>query len=298
MSKLYYRVADFDFTIENERLDPLCLYNYAPFRINEEEASSLLFEASFGELPEISGKPTRINKMEHLTLYIYLGKEGCNVKACSELSGKEYELSARRQWTSIKMSLTFEDKEEYDILNYFLTLAFIYSSSFHDTVLLHASCVHRKGSGVAFLGHSGVGKSTHSRLWMEHVAGVSLLNDDQPAVRLINGVPYLYGTPWSGKTRCYKNEKARLNTLFLMKQADKNEITPLSPFTAFQRLLAFCSMIQEERMTFNCIVKTLIAIAENAPTYQLENKPEREAVRLAYINSLGCRPHDENEDLI
>lgn len=294
MNKLYYRVADFDFAIENERINPFNLYNYAPFRIAEEEVSSLLFEVSFKELPEVKGKPTRINKMENLTLYIYLGKDGCDVKALSGISGKEYKLRARRQWTNIEIDLTFEDKEEYDILNYFLTLAFIYSSSFYDTVLIHASCVQRNGSGVAFLGHSGVGKSTHSRLWLEHVAGVSLLNDDQPAVRLINGEPYLYGTPWSGKTHCYKNERAKLNALFLMKQADKNEITDLSPFAAFQRLLAFCSMIQEERMTFNCIVKTLIAIAENAPTFQLENRPEREAVKLAYLNSLGKEQRDES----
>lgn len=298
MNKLYYRVADLDFAIENESINPFYLYNYAPFRTTEEEVSSLLFEVSFKELPEISGKQTRINEIDHLTLYIYLSKDGCSVKACSKITGKEYRLRARRQWTSIEMNLTFEEKEEYDILNYFLMLAFIYSSSFHDTVLIHASCVCRNDCAVAFLGDSGVGKSTHSRLWLEHVAGVTLLNDDQPAARLINGEPYLYGTPWSGKTHCYKNERARLNSLFLMKQADKNEVTPLSPFAAFRRLLAFCSMIQEERMTFNCIVKTLIAIAENAPAFQLENRPEREAVKLAYINSIGRKSQGESEHLV
>lgn len=286
MNKLYYRVAGFDFMVENKQMDTLFLHNYTPFRIQEEEVTSLLFEVSFKELTEVKGKLSRSYQVDQITLFIYLSKDGCDVVARSE-SGKEYKFRARRQWTSIEMDLTFEDKEEYGILNYLLMLSFIYSSSLRDTVLLHASCIRYNEWGVAFLGHSGVGKSTHSRLWLEHIAGASLLNDDQPAVRLIDGVAYLYGTPWSGKTHCYKNERARLNALFLMEQADQNEIMPLSPFIAFRRLLASCSMMQEERMTFNCIVKTLVAIAENTNVYELKNKPEREAVELAYTYSIG-----------
>lgn len=286
MNKLYYRVADFDFMIENSRMEPLFLYNYTPFRIQEEEISSLLFEVSFRELPDVKGEVSRCYQVDQIALNVYLSKDGCDVVVCSE-SGKEYKFRARRQWTSIEMNLTFEDKEEYGILNYLLMLAFIYSSSLSDTVLLHASCVRYDRWGIAFLGNSGVGKSTHSRLWLEHIAGASLLNDDQPAVRLIDGVAYLYGTPWSGKTHCYKNERVCLNTLFLMKQADENEIIPLSPFIAFRRLLASCSMMQEERVTFNCIVKTLVAIAENFHVYEMKNKPEKEAVELAYSYSIG-----------
>lgn len=286
MNKLYYRVADFDFMVENKMLDPLFLYNYVPFRIQEEEVSSLLFEVSFRNLPEIKGKLTRSYQVDQIALFIYLAKDGCDVIARSD-NGKEYKFRARRQWTKIEMDLTFEDKEEYGILNYLLMLAFIYSSSLRDTVLVHASCIRCNDWAVAFLGHSGVGKSTHSRLWLEHIEGASLLNDDQPAVRLIDGVAYIYGTPWSGKTHCYKNERACLKALFLMEQADKNEIKTLSPFVAFRRLLASCSMMQEERMTFNCIVKTLVAIAENIQVCELKNKPEREAVELAYTYSIG-----------
>lgn len=287
MNKLFYRVADFDFMIENERLNPLFLYNYAPFRVQEEEVTSLLFEVNFRELPEIKGKLSRSYQVEQITLFIYLGKDGCDVIARSEISGKEYKFRARRQWTSIEMNLTFENKEEYNILNYLLMLAFIYSSSLRDTVLIHASCVRLGEQGVAFLGHSGVGKSTHSRLWLENIEGASLLNDDQPAVRLLDGTVYLYGTPWSGKTHCYKNERAYLNALFLMRQASGNEITSLPPFIAFQRILSSCSLMQEERMTFNCIVKTLVAIAENTKVYELKNRPEREAAELAYTHSIG-----------
>lgn len=52
-----------------------------------------------------------------------------------------------------------------------------------DTVALHGSCIVYKGKAVLFLGESGTGKSTHTRLWRENIAGSKLLNDDSPIVR-------------------------------------------------------------------------------------------------------------------
>ena len=60
------------------------------------------------------------------------------------------------------------------------------------------------------MGKSGTGKSTHSRLWLENVPGATLLNDDNPIVRLTLVGAIVYGSPWSGKTPCYKNESAPL----------------------------------------------------------------------------------------
>lgn len=36
---------------------------------------------------------------------------------------------------------------------------------------------------MLFLGESGTGKSTHTRLWREHIPGAELLNDDSPIIR-------------------------------------------------------------------------------------------------------------------
>lgn len=287
--KRYYRIADFDIIIDAKNLDYTLLCNYIPFQVRKEEVSALLFSVCFEELPTIKGELIRSIQFNRLALEIYLNKkeESCEVIAHSEITGKEYKLHARKHWTDIQMNLTFSDQEEYGVFDYFMMLAFIYSSSYCDTVLVHASSIQYGDSGVAFLGQSGIGKSTHSRLWMEHIEGTELLNDDQPAVRIIDGINYLYGTPWSGKTPCYKNKRTQLNTLFFMEQAKDNELIQLSPFEALRLLLSSCSMIQEERDTFNCIVKTLVSIAENIPIYKLKNRPEKEAVELAYNNSLN-----------
>ena len=71
-----------------------------------------------------------------------------------------------------------------------------------DTLLIHASVIMNDDEGFVFLGRSGTGKSTHSRLWLENIEGSQLLNDDNPVVRKIDGQVRVFGSPWSGKTPC------------------------------------------------------------------------------------------------
>ena len=54
----------------------------------------------------------------------------------------------------------------------------------YQTVAIHSSCIVREGKAVLFLGESGTGKSTHTRLWREHIPGAVLLNDDSPMIRV------------------------------------------------------------------------------------------------------------------
>ena len=167
-------------------------------------------------------------------------------------------------------------------------VTFIYSAASHNAVLLHASCVKLGEKAVAFIGQSGAGKSTHSQLWLNHIPGTSLLNDDQPAVRIHdNGEIIIYGTPWSGKTPCYKQEKATLQGMVRMIQAPYNKITPLSPVFFFKELLSSSSMMRADSSTFKLITSTLSKIASSISSFMLENRPEKEAVDLSYTKTIG-----------
>ena len=113
-------------------------------------------------------------------------------------------------FSSIKVSL-FGNKRNWVFgLNNAIMIAFAFSGAQKDLLLIHASVTMKDGKGYLFLGKSGTGKSTHSQLWLKHIPGTELLNDDNPAVRLINDEVIVYGTPWSGKTPCYKNKQVPL----------------------------------------------------------------------------------------
>ena len=72
----------------------------------------------------------------------------------------------------------------------------------HNGILLHASCVVVDGVAYAFSANSGVGKSTHTQLWLKHFGDRAyMLNDDKPAIRCIDGVICACGTPWRAHTQ-------------------------------------------------------------------------------------------------
>ena len=79
----------------------------------------------------------------------------------------------------------------------------------HNIVLFHGSVVAVDGEGYLFTAKSGTGKSTHVRLWMESFKERAvIINDDKPALRLMEDGWYAYGTPWCGKDGININLKA------------------------------------------------------------------------------------------
>ena len=137
-----------------------------------------------------------------------------------------------------------------------------------------------KGEIFGFLGPSGAGKSTHSRLWLNHVAGSSLLNDDNPVIRIIGKAAYVYGSPWSGKTPCYKNEEASLGGIVRLSQALRNEITHLKGVTAYAAITPSVSAMRWERQMADGIHATLAALTACTDIYHLECLPDKAAACL------------------
>lgn len=94
----------------------------------------------------------------------------------------------------------------------------------HNGMSLHSSSLAYKNCGVMFSANSGTGKSTHTGLWQKVFENVEIINDDMPAVRKIDGVWYLYGCPWSGKTEKNINKRVPLKALVFLERGDKNTI--------------------------------------------------------------------------
>ncbi|MBQ3549572.1 MAG: hypothetical protein IJA41_01220 [Clostridia bacterium] len=98
-----------------------------------------------------------------------------------------------------------------------------------DGLMLHSSCIAYDGKAYIFSADSGTGKSTHTSLWREYIDGVTMINDDKPAIRLIDGVFYAIGTPWSGKTDQNTDIAVPVGGVALLKRGLENRITPAKP---------------------------------------------------------------------
>lgn len=132
-------------------------------------------------------------------------------------------------------------------------LRILYSQAvvLHHGFMLHSAAVVRDGKAVLFMGKSGTGKSTHAQLWLREFAGTSLLNDDNPVVRVsADGTVMVYGSPWSGKTPCYHNAGAPVEAMVRLEQAPVNRYTELSNIDAFVAVLPGVSVITHSRKLY------------------------------------------------
>ena len=166
-------------------------------------------------------------------------------------------------------------------VNTSLMIQYTFATAGLDTLLLHASVVRHEGAAGLFFGVSGTGKSTHSRLWLEHVEGTDLMNDDNPIIRFdAAGKATVYGSPWSGKTVCYRRVTAPVRALVRLEQAPENRIERLDPLSAYASVMAAVSTIRWDSSVMDKLVPTLEKAAMGIPCYQLSCRPDREAVLL------------------
>lgn len=179
------------------------------------------------------------------------------------------------------MRANAEHMMEFAISNAMMLL-YTFRTCPHDTLLVHASVIENDGGGYMFLGKSGTGKSTHSRLWLENIEGSTLLNDDNPVIRITDGEIYVYGSPWSGKTPCYINRRQPLKAIVRLAQAPYNRIIRQAPLKAFASLMPACSCMRWDHNSVESLYKTVERVIMRVPAWQLECLPDADAAHTSY----------------
>jgi hypothetical protein len=161
------------------------------------------------------------------------------------------------------------------------------------TLEMHAAVVVKKvpefqgskssngSNGYLFLGHSGTGKSTHARQWLAAFEDAWLLNDDNPILRVMSdGDVRVYGSPWSGKTPCYKNASAPVGGIVKLSQAPHNEIHTISLPHAYAYMLSSASGLKIDAKMSDCLFESIKHVITHVPFYHLECLPNADAARV------------------
>ena len=161
------------------------------------------------------------------------------------------------------------------------------------TVAIHSSCIVYDGRAVLFLGESGTGKSTHTRLWREHIEGAMLLNDDSPVIRFEEGCVYAYGSPWSGKTPCYRAERYELKACVRLSQAPYNRISKLSLLQAYGAIHPSCPPeFAYDESLYDLMSQTIGEILQRVPCYHMACLPDGEAARMTWKAVFGGKSEE------
>ena len=109
----------------------------------------------------------------------------------------------------------------------------------YDAVVFHGAVLSKDGKAYAFTAKSGVGKTTHTRLWISEFGdSVYYINGDKPVIRLVDGTPYAFGTPWRGKEGYGVNESAPLSAIALLERGVTNSAVAVEPKDGAMRLMS------------------------------------------------------------
>lgn len=149
-------------------------------------------------------------------------------------------------------------------------------------MMLHSSAVELDGKAYLFSGPSGMGKSTHTRLWKENFPNARIFNDDKPALREIDGVWYAYGTPWCGKDGININMKAPISAICFLRRGNRNEIRRLSKIEAATAILSQTITNFSKPEHLQVLLAVIDRLIDKIPVYELMNRPEPEAAMLSY----------------
>lgn len=162
-------------------------------------------------------------------------------------------------------------------------------------VLVHACGLVIEGRGFLFLGTSGAGKSTTARLWKER-GGVTILSDDRIVIRPDGDGFRIFGTPWHGEAGWETPASARLESVFILEQAARNQIVDLSQAQAVAQMMvrAFPAMWDQQGLEF--AVRFLSDMAARVPVSKLQFLPETSAVEYVLASSSVRRPTEEGDE--
>ena len=279
-----YLIAGHRIRVEGERLVQAidALTGFTPFKIMADGEPFCHFVESTTEAPlfetvlytnEIDGIVSHFGRYNNGFLFVMLPPEGGTLEL----------------WLSEdKQVVNFKGNYNLRLLRFACWIAYGVATAPFKTVAIHTSTIVCEGKAILFLGESGTGKSTHTRLWRENIQGAVLLNDDSPILRIIDGEPWIYGSPWSGKTPCYKNESYPLAACVRLSQAPYNQIKRLSVAQGYGALHPSCppDFAYSDEL-YDYISDTLSSLLSAVPVYHLACLPDADAAHLSHDTIFG-----------
>jgi len=267
---LWPRLTQYDpFTVENCAVEPLFNVQLCQDALERPENLDCVYD------PETEDGETVVRLSKGEGLWVFDMSPDHNIPCTAHLVASE-------DFSSGKLYL--DNRRVSDAIfgiNNSMMLLFAFRSAPLGTLELHASMVSNSGKAFLFLARSGTGKSTHSSLWLEHIPGSELMNDDNPIVRVKeDGSVIAYGSPWSGKTPCYRNVEAPVGAFVRIRRCAENRITPLSLLESYALLYSSCSGFKADHQIADGLHASLEKIVTTTPCYVLDCRPDEEAARV------------------
>lgn len=170
---------------------------------------------------------------------------------------------------------------DVETIRYMYTATLFYMGLIdYQGLMLHSSAVVVDGRAYLFSAVSGTGKSTHTQRWLEMFGDRAyVLNDDKPALRLIDGVWHACGTPWSGKHDVSRPECVPLQGIAMLSRGETNHIEPYRGAGVVFEMLTQTIRPKDKR---DELLELLDQLVTQVPVWKLHCNMDPEAALVAY----------------
>ena len=266
-----YNVAGQVFSIRNNAPEdiPFTFENYSPFEVERTSDSTVLFTLQVDVLLYSSSNALDFIKSRDCYLI--------DVPVWGDPKSGILKVSS-----SLREGRLLMKTYSRSCLDAAVLLMFALATSGRGVIVMHSSVVVNEGKGYLFLGRSGIGKSTHTSLWVKNIPGVHLLNDDNPVICVKDDMVRVYGSPWSGNTNCYLNEDYPVGAFVEISRALHNTMRRVN----FSDALSIITKASVARFAIPGIAErlldTLLRITKKHSVFILECKPDICAVKMCH----------------
>jgi len=154
------------------------------------------------------------------------------------------------------------------LMENFFRVYFSYYLLLNEALLLHSAGMELGGKGFLFVGQSGAGKSTISRLLRNYG---EIYSDDLVAVDLSKEDTQILSTPFRGEETIWVGRQTgtRLVRVFFLIKSDKNEIVPVERGYAVAKLFANSPFVNSDDEMVDLLVERINSLLERVEFYIL-----------------------------
>ena len=175
-----YQIAGHCFEVSGERICEAVAHidGFRLFEVENQEGDFAFREGEWMDVPEV---------LSVQYIFEYEDVKGCFIRTADgyRLSLKPADEEAFEMWCRQDgKEVFFAGNWSVRLYRFAMWVGFGLMTLPSETIAVHSSCIVYQDKAVLFLGESGTGKSTHTRLWREHIPGAVLLNDDSPMIRI------------------------------------------------------------------------------------------------------------------
>ena len=234
---------------------------FLPFKSDSSSTADLTIELRTGHSP-LSDNGTVLIQNEQLRIWEYSDYYRLLFPEAKQLT--EAYLSKDGTFSCIYYIPANFEELHYDLFHA-IRLLYLYTARMKGCYALHSASLLYRDKAWLFSGHSGMGKSTHTKLW-NTMFDTPLLNGDLNLLAFCDGKPVIYGIPWCGTSGISDSKTYPLGGIILLSQAGQDECVELSDdqktLLIMQRLIspAWSASMLEENLAFTARLSKQIGV--------------------------------------